>query len=172
MPSIELQLSGPVYAKWQNFLGTKQAGKLIESGLLGDWVAQAFMTEVDRYLKEGLPQGPQPDARERQDKELSSARRRLTKMQKRVLPMYNENDTQTAPEIARLLGVSLDEARAQVQAWVAEGFLSPNVIRGGEQAYALNRDWQERNLLASRPSLNTPRIEHLPDNLKPGAKKS
>lgn len=171
MPKIELNLSARVSAQWENFLDTKQAGMLVEAGLLGDWVAQAFMSEVDHYLKEGLPQGPGLSAQEREDREFSLARKNLSKPQKRVLPMYNENDNQTAEEICRLLGLGDEEGEELIGSWVDQGFLALGALRDGQQTYVLSQVWQEINLRANRPSLNTPRAEHLPDHLKPTTKR-
>lgn len=51
MPKMELEISPEVYAQWQRFLASEPAGRLIEAGQLGDWVALGFMSHVERYLK-------------------------------------------------------------------------------------------------------------------------
>lgn len=158
MPFIELELSQEVYEMWRNFLGTTPAGRLKEVGKLGDWVALGFMTNVERFLKEGGPGRPAQNREQIREQEDASARKRLSKAQKRVLPMFNENERLTLDEIARVLGLTPDQAQAQVRAWLDEDFLAPGPARQGEATFAPSRAWLLRNLAANRPSLNTPRV--------------
>lgn len=161
MPVIELELSQGVHAKWRQFLDTQPAGRLVEAGLLGDWVALAFMAQVESFLKNGLPVAAEDEERQKKDQQAVEARKRLSKPQKRVLNMFNENENQTVTEISRLLGISEGEGRLLTQTWVAEGFLAPTSERGGELTYTLSPKWQKHNLAANRPSLNAPRTPHL-----------
>jgi hypothetical protein len=165
MPVIQLEVSPKTALMWEQFLDTMKAGRLKENGLLGDWTLLAFMAEVDRYLRDGLP-GQAELEREMRDKEAATARKRLTKMQKRVLPMYNENESQTTGEISRVLGLTPEDGAAQVAQWLDEGFLAPGIMRDGQQTYILSPDWQKMNATANRPSLNTPRTPHLPEFYK------
>jgi hypothetical protein len=158
MPLIELELSQEVYEMWRSFLGTTPAGRLREVGKLGDWVALGFMTNVERFLKEGGPGRPAQDREQIKQQEDASARKRLTKAQKRVLPMFNENECLTLGEIARVLGLAPADAEAQVRAWLGESFLAAGPARQGEPTYTPSKEWQLRNLAANRPSLNTPRV--------------
>lgn len=169
MPRIELELSPEVHQAWRQFLASTPAAKLIEAGVLGDWVAVGFMAHVERYLQQGRPDGASP--REDPDpasREAAQARRKLPKAQRRVLPMFNENDRITLEEISRVLGILPAEGQAQVTAWLTEGFLEPGPERDGQPAYVLGRAWVMRNLAANRPSLNVPRIPHLMKPIKPG----
>jgi hypothetical protein len=168
MPRIELELSPEVYQAWRQFMISTPAAKLMEAGVLGDWVAVGFMAHVERYLEQGRPDGasvredPDPASRE-----AAQARRKLPKAQRRVLPMFNENDRITLAEISRVLGINPEDGAAQVAAWLAEGFLEPGPEQGDQKAYVLGRQWQMRNLAANRPSLNVPRIPHLMRPIKP-----
>lgn len=166
MPTIELEISPKVARKWRRFMGTQSAGRLIEAGMLGDWVLTAFMTEVERYLKEGLPQSQETDGRRVRESRASSARRRLSKIQRRILPMFNENDNQTLTEMARMLAMDPAELEPQVGQWVADGFLAPGSGRDGQATFVLSPNWQEHNLAANRPSLNAPRMPHLWEQYK------
>jgi hypothetical protein len=74
MPTIELKVSEGVYNLWQAFLNTPPARKLIEERLLGDWVAQAFIAQAGRFLKEGLPD-PSQDADPAKEREKEAAAR-------------------------------------------------------------------------------------------------
>jgi hypothetical protein len=170
MPRIELELSDKVYELWQGFMRTEPAGRLVEAGLLGDWVALGFMGEVNRYIAEGVPR---PQAQSEAD-ELSAqaavARRKLAKPQKRVLPMFNENEQITLEEISRVLGMDPADGRRLVEGWLAEGFLATGPGREGREAFVLGQAWRRHNLAANRPSLNAPRqplmLGKLPDELK------
>jgi len=155
---IELEVSEQVYRLWQAFLRSQQAARLLEAGVLGDWVAVGFMAHVDEYIKAGGPSLPEMDERKRLEEEAAAARRRLTKAQKRVLPMFNENDTVIPSEVARVLGMMPEEGKKLVEQWVEEDFLAPAGERDGEPAYTLSKKWQEYNLVANRPSLNAPRV--------------
>ncbi|WP_156360935.1 hypothetical protein [Dethiosulfatarculus sandiegensis] len=168
MPTIELKVSEGVYNLWQAFLKTPPARKLIEERLLGDWAAQAFMAQAGRFLKEGLPDLEQDaDPAKEREKEAAAARKNLTKMQKRVLPMFNENENQTLAEISRLLGLDRNQAENLLQEWLEIEFLGRGPMRDGEQTYVLTRKWMERNLSANRPSLNAPRNASLLDSYRP-----
>jgi len=136
---------------------TQSAGRLVEAGLLGDWMCMGFIVEVPRYIKEGIPRPKAPTKKEEQEIAAAMARRRLSKPQKRVLPMFDQNDKITVPEIARTLALSLEEAARLVQGWQAEGFLAAGSVRDDEQTYVLSQTWNEYNLMANRPSLNAPR---------------
>ena len=171
MQTVELKVSDETAAHWGAFLATQSAHRLMESNLLGDWVLGAFMTEVERYLREGLPQGPSPRDAERREKEAAGARRKLTKPQKRVLPMFNENENQTLLEMARLLGMEPENLAPLVEAWVMGGFLAPGPQRDGQNTFILSPDWQEHNLFANRPSLNAPRLPHLMEQYNPRKKR-
>lgn len=169
MPRIELELSPQVHEAWRRFLASTPAAKLMEAGVLGDWVAVGFMAHVERYLEQGRPDGEvRQDDPDPASREAAQARRKLPKAQRRVLPMFNENDRITLEEISRVLGIIPAEGQAQVEAWLAEGFLEPGPEQGGQRAYVLGRAWQMRNLAANRPSLNVPRIPHLMRPIKPG----
>jgi len=130
----------------------------------------AFMANVDRYLKEGPPPpAGEPSREQLRDQEHTSARRRLSKQQKRVLPMFNEHDSITAAEAARVLGLPTEQGPPLLESWVAEGFLVPAVPDQRGVTYTLAPDWQERNLAANRPSLNAPRVLYgaeVPETLK------
>jgi hypothetical protein len=132
-------------------------------------VVLGFMANVERFLKAGAPDMPAADEETVRQREDAEARKQLAKVQKRVLPLFNENETVTAAEVARVLGWDLVRGQAQVETWVQEGFLVLAPPRGQEQAYTLSRQWQARNLAANRPSLNVPRVPHLmkPRRLKP-----
>ena len=168
MPVIELNLSDEVYLRWREFMGSQQADRLVEAGLLGDWVTLGFMNKVNDYLKQGGPPGAETEDERRQRLE-AAARRKLTKPQKRVLPMFDENETVTLPEICRVLGIPPDEGRALTRDWVEQDFLS-NAPRPRDDAptFVLSRSWQERNLAANRPSLHAPRRLHFAAKSKPG----
>ncbi len=158
MVKVELMVSPETAALWRAFLQTKPAGRLREAGLLGDWTLLAFTREVERYLKEGLPAAEaSPLEAARRERTAASARSRLDKLQKRVLPMFNENENQTTAEMGRLLGIEPGEAARRAAAWVEAGFLAPGPLRDGEPTWVLAPAWQEINLAASRPSLNAPR---------------
>lgn len=157
MPRIELELSEEIYAQWQAFMHTQPAGRLVEAGLLGDWMCLGFIAEAPRYIKEGIPRPKAPTEKEEKETAAAMARRRLTKPQKRVLPMFDQNDQITIPEIARMLGLPADQTINLVQGWQAEGFLAAGPLRDGEQTYVLSPTWNEYNLMANRPSLNAPR---------------
>lgn len=157
MARIELELSDEVYAQWRAFMHTQPAGRLVEAGLLGDWMCLGFIAEVPRYLKEGIPRPQAPTEKEEQEKAAAMARRRLSKPQKRVLPMFDQNDQITTAEIALMLALSEEEALRLVQGWQAEGFLAAGSLRDDKQTYVLSPTWNEHNLMANRPSLNAPR---------------
>ncbi len=161
MPRIELELSEKVYRRWRSFLSTEPAGRLREANLLGDWVALGFMAEVNRYLEQGGPHAKLTPEQER-DLEAVMDRRSLSKPQRRVLPMFNENDNVTLNEIARLLGQEPRDCADMVAQWVSQGFLSPGPPRQGQPAYVLGYKWRKHNLMANRPSLNAPRAPFLP----------
>ena len=167
MPQVTLELSPQVHEAWRQFLTTTPAAKLIEAGVLGDWVAVGFMANVERFLEQGQPDGPQSQDQDPVSREASQARRKLPKAQRRVLPMFNENDQITLEEISRVLGVTPAEGQTQLESWLAEGFLAPGPGRDGRPAYVLGQRWRERNLAANRPSLNVPRIPHLMRPIKP-----
>jgi hypothetical protein len=166
MPTIQLEVSPQVAAKWQQFTGTMRAGRLIENGLLGDWTLLAFMAEVDRYLNDGLPGQAELES-EMRDKEAAKARSKLTKLQKRVLPMFNENESQTTAEISRVLGLTEEDGAKLVADWIEQCFLAPGPERDGQATYIMSPDWQTMNATANRPSLNTPRTPHLMEFYKP-----
>ncbi len=170
MPRIELELSPRVWSHWQSFLASQQGARLKEAGVLGDWALLALMANVDRYLKEGPPPAiGEPSKEQLRDQEHSSARRKLSGQQKRVLPMFNENESITAAEAARVLGLPMEQGPALMESWVAEGFLVPAGADQRGSTYTLAPDWQERNLAANRPSLNAPRVLYgaqVPENLK------
>ena len=166
MPTIELNVSPQVARKWRRFLGTQSAGRLIEADLLGDWTLTAFMAEVERYLKEGLPQGQEKESRQVRESQASQARRRLSKNQKRILNMFNENENQTIAEISRTLAIDSQEVEQLIEQWVAGSFLAPGPVRDGQATYVLSPDWQKHNLAANRPSLNAPRLPHLWEQYK------
>jgi hypothetical protein len=88
-------------------------------------------------------------------------------MQKRVLPMFNENENQTLGEIKRLLGLDQEQADNLLNQWLEIEFLGPGPMRDGEETYVLTRKWMERNLTANRPSLNAPRNASLLDSYRP-----
>jgi hypothetical protein len=157
MPRIELELSEEIYAQWRAFMHTQPAGRLVEAGLLGDWMCLGFIAEAPRYIKEGIPRPKAPTEKEEKETAAAMARRRLTKPQKRVLPMFDQNDQITIPEISRMLGLLPEETAHLVQGWQAEGFLAAGPLRDGEQTYVLSPTWNEYNLMANRPSLNAPR---------------
>ena len=171
MQTVELKVSDEIAAHWDAFMATEPAHRLIESGLLGDWVLGAFMAEVERYLREGLPQGPTPKEGERRENEAAGARRKLTKPQKRVLPMFNENENQTIAEMARVLGMEPESLAPLVEAWVMAGFLAPGPERDGQITFILSPGWKEHNLFANRPSLNAPRLPYLMEQYKPNKKR-
>ncbi|MEW5912538.1 MAG: hypothetical protein AB1814_08285 [Thermodesulfobacteriota bacterium] len=171
MPVIELKVSDKVFLRWQRFLASQQAGRLIEADLLGDWVAQGFLNQVNDYLKLGGPAEPEDEHARRQRLD-AEARRHLSKAQKRVLPMFNENETITAAEISRVLGLDSKEGAALAEEWLAQDFLTPAPERDGQPTYTLSRSWQERNLAANRPSLNAPRNLYFNPLSKPGPNRS
>lgn len=161
MPRIEIEVSEKVYEQWREFSQTMQASSLTESGLLGDWVVRGFLNNLHTYLKEGGPVEQETQSR-RKDRLDNEARKKLRKQQKRVLPMFNENDRITVPEISRVLGLSADEGLELVAQWVDNDFLAPAPPRDGEEAYTLSEDWHKRNLSANRPSLNAHRSVYRP----------
>lgn len=161
MPRIEFEVSEQTMAQWREFEGTMQADGLRQSGLLGEWVIQGFLCNLHLYLAEGGPQPPE-SRKTRRDRKDAEARRKLPKEQKRVLPMFNENDRLTVDEISRVLGLSENQGRALVDGWIADGFLTNAGPRDGVVSYTLAEDWQVRNLAANRPSLNAPRSVYKP----------
>ena len=164
MPVIELELSDKIYLRWQKFLGTQQAGRLMETGLLGDWVAQGFLNNVNSYLQEGGPADMEDEDEDARRQRLEAeARAALTKPQKRVLPMFDEIESVTVAEVAQVLGMLPDDAAELVAQWLGQDFLTP----AGE-----GRSWQERNLAANRPSLNVPRMLHISPASKPRPNKT
>ncbi|CAO0820810.1 MarR family transcriptional regulator [Desulfarculales bacterium] len=168
MARIELELNPKVYQAWRQFMISTPAAKLMEAGVLGDWVAVGFMANVERYLEQGRPDGAtQQKALDPASHEAAQARRKLPKALRRVLPMFNENDRVTMKEISRVLGLAPDEGAAQVQEWLEEGFLEHGPERDGQPTFLLGHVWQMRNLIANRPSLNVPRIPHLMRPIKP-----
>lgn len=156
MPRIEIEISDKVMALWREFEGTMQADGLRESGLLGDWLVQGFLANLHIYIAEGGPHAAESRKR-RTDRKDAEARRNLPKEQRRVLPMFNENDRVTVAEISRVLGVPEEQGRTLVDGWIAQGFLTNAGLRDGQNSYTLAEDWQVRNLAANRPSLNAPR---------------
>ncbi len=168
MPVIELNLSDDVYRRWREFMGSQQAARLMEAGLLGDWAALGFMNKVNDYLKLGGPPGTESEDERRQRLE-AEARRKLTKLQKRILPMFDENETVTLAEMSRVLGLMVSEGEPLVLSWVEEDFLTPAPVqRDGSPTFILSRSWQQRNLAANRPSLHAPRRLHFAAKSKPG----
>ncbi|MBU4563516.1 MAG: hypothetical protein KMY53_13380 [Desulfarculus sp.] len=168
MPVIELNLSEEVYRRWREFLGSQQGDRLVEAGLLGDWVALGFMNKVNDYLKLGGPPGVETEEERRQRLE-AEARRKLTKLQKRVLPMFDENETVTLPEVCRVLGILSEDGQTLTQEWLDQDFLShASKPRDDSPTFVLSRSWQERNLAANRPSLHAPRRLHFAAKSKPG----
>lgn len=162
MARIELNLSEKIAGEWRSFLATQPAGKLTEAGLLGDWVIQGFLMNVERYLVDGGPSGvTEPTEAERIDRHARKARRSLTKSQRRILPMFNENDQVTVAEISRVLGLPDDQGEVLVREWTAQGFLASSGSRDGLPTHTLAPSWQEINLFADRPSLNVPRTPYL-----------
>ncbi len=166
MPRIELELSPQAHAQWVSFLHSEPAGRLLDAGVLGDWMVLGFLAEVERYIAEGGPRTRALSAEEERSLRAAADRRRLSKPQKRVLPMFDENDQVTASEIGRILGLARAEAQSLVERWLAEGFLcSGGGERGGEPTYRLGESWRMHNLAANRPSLYAPRP---PLALRPG----
>ena len=99
MPVIELNVSDQVYLRWLDFRASQQAARLQEAGVLGDWVLVGFMNQANDYLKAGGPLGAE-DAESRRERLEAKARNKLSKPQKRVLPMFDENETVTLAEIS------------------------------------------------------------------------
>ena len=165
MHRIELELSDAVFARWKSFLGGEAAGRLTEARLLGDWAVLALLANLDRYLKDGGPPArPEPTREEAAEADAASARKKLTKQQKRVLPMFNENDRVTLEEISRVLGLMPADGQILLTGWLAEGFLASGPLEERGQTYILSPVWLKRNLAANRPSLNVPRtLEDLAD---------
>ncbi|MCB2186500.1 MAG: hypothetical protein KQJ78_08790 [Deltaproteobacteria bacterium] len=158
MPRIEFEVSDQVYRIWQAFGQSQQAERMREAGVTGDWAVLGLMHNVERYLKEGGPRPPEADQETENEKEAAQARRRLTKSQKRILPMFNENDRITLPEMSRVLGLTPEQGAEQLQQWVDQKFLAAMGERDGETVYGLSPIWLKYNLAANRPSLNAPRI--------------
>ena len=167
MPVIELNVSDQVYLQWLEFLSSQQADRLQEAGVLGDWAVVSFMNNVNDYLKQGGPPGVET-AEERRQRLEAKARKRLSKPQKRVLPMFDENDTVTLHEMSRVLGILPQDGAALTEQWVAEDFLAPAPERDNSPTFTLSRSWRERNLAANRPSLHAPRRLHFAKESKPG----
>lgn len=161
MPMIELELSPEVYSEWRRFLASEPAGRLIEASQLGDWVATGFMSHVEQYLEKGTPLSREETLLRKKERQAATARKALTKQQKRILPIYNENDQLTEEEISRILGLMPEEGHAVVDQWVLDGFLDHGSGRDGEEAYVLGQAWITHNLTANRPSLNVLRVPHL-----------
>lgn len=170
MPPIELEVSPAVEAAWRRFLVSTPAARLQEAGVLGDWVVLGFLANVERFLEQGSPDTALPAPEDPLSREAAQARRRLPKNQRRVLPMFNENDRVSAAEISRVLGLMPAEGLELVKQWLDEGFLAPGPERDGGPTYVLSPTWLEYNLAANRPSLNVPRIPHLMKPIKPGPK--
>lgn len=161
MPRIEIEVSDKVYDQWREFSQTMQASSLKESGLLGDWMLMGFLNNLHTYLKEGGPVAHETKTGRKNRKD-NEARRKLLKQQKRVLPMFNENDRITIPEISRVLGLDQKQGETLVRQWIEDAFLSPAPPRDGEEAFTLSEDWHKRNLSANRPSLNAHRSVYRP----------
>ena len=157
MPRISLNVDDKVHAIWSSFLKSQQAGRLREAGVLDDWVILGFLHHVDRFIQEGGPRMPERDEETEREETAARARRRLTKQQKRVLPMFDENDRVSTPEISRMLGILPEDGERLVHQWVEEGFLSSGHLRDGETVYTLGEQWLTHNLAANRPSLFAPR---------------
>lgn len=156
MAHIELKVSDQALALWKAFLQTEPAGRLSEAGLLGDWTVLGFIGEVNRYIEQGAPR-PHATVQHKMDAEASQARRKLSKPQKRVLPMFDENDVVTVGEISRMLGLVGEKGAELVSGWLSEGFLAPGPDRDGEPTFHLGERWRQLNLTANRPSLFAPR---------------
>jgi len=167
MPVIEINVSDQVYLRWLEFLTSQQADRLNEAGVLGDWALVGFLNNVNDYIKQGGPPGVEDTEARRQRLE-AQARKALSKPQKRILPMFDENDTVTLAEMSRVLGILPEDGAALAQQWVADDFLSPAPERDGSPTYILSQAWRERNLAANRPSLHAPRRLHFAKNSKPG----
>ncbi|MCB2228103.1 MAG: hypothetical protein KQH53_15590 [Desulfarculaceae bacterium] len=167
MPVIELNVSDQVYLRWLDFRASQQAARLEEAGVLGDWVLAGFMNQANDYLKSGGPLGAE-DADSRRERLEAKARNQLSKPQKRVLPMFDENETVTLAEISRVLGIMPEDGAALTEQWVAEDFLAPAPERDASPTFTLARSWRERNLAANRPSLHAPRRLHFSKGSKPG----
>ncbi|MFH1059742.1 MAG: hypothetical protein V1797_13840 [Pseudomonadota bacterium] len=170
MPPIALEVSPAVQAAWQQFLVSTPAARLKEAGVLGDWVILGFLSNVERFLEQGNPDVTLTAPEDPISREAAQARRKLPKNQRRVLPMFNENDRVTVAEISRVLGLTPADGQALVRQWLAEGFLAPGPERDGQPTLVLSPTWLEYNLAANRPSLNVPRIPHLMKPIKPGPK--
>ncbi|MCF8033325.1 MAG: hypothetical protein K9K66_09395 [Desulfarculaceae bacterium] len=167
MPVIELNVSDQVYLRWLDFRTSQQASRLEEAGVLGDWILTGFINNVNDYLKQGGPTGAE-DASARRQRLEATARNSLSKPQKRVLPMFDENETVTLDEISRVLGITPEDGAALTAQWVEDQYLSPAPERDNSPTFTLSRAWRERNLAANRPSLHAPRRLHYAKGSKPG----
>lgn len=161
MPVIELEVSQKVYRRWGRFLRSQDAGRLKEAGLLDEWVIRGFMANVARFLKQGGPDKADPDMVRELESQAAQARKALTRHQKRILPMFNENDQISAAEVCRLLGEEESATTQLIKDWLQEGFLAPGPGRDGQATYILGQQWQKHQLTANRPSLNVLRIPNL-----------
>lgn len=161
MPVIKLEVNNKVFRRWNRFLRSQDAGRLMEADLLDEWVIRGFMANVSRFLKQGGPDKADPDMVRELENQAAHARKALTRHQKRILPMFNENDQITEKEAVRLMGMEEHVVKELISQWLKDGFLAPGPGRDGEPTYILGQTWQKHQLTANRPSLNVLRIPNL-----------
>ncbi len=136
MPQITLEVTARWDRAWQEFLTTGLGRDLAgEPAVLGDLVISAFL-ETAHKLSRDRP----------------TVRRRLDKAMRRVLPLFNDTDVLSPPEIELVLGLEPGQGAALCREWVETGFLEPDPVR--PDRFVLGRDVvRETNEITHRTAL-------------------
>jgi len=136
MPQIALEVSAQWDRAWREFLASDLGRELVdEPAVLGDLVITAFLEAVRNLAQERPP-----------------VRRRLDKAMRRVLPLFNDTEVLTPPEIELVLGLESGQGEALCREWVEAGFLEPDPIH--TDRFVLGRDVvRETNEITHRTAL-------------------
>ncbi|MBU0513416.1 MAG: hypothetical protein KJ621_01475 [Proteobacteria bacterium] len=136
MPRVTLEVSGRWDREWREFLATDLGRELAEEPVfLGDLVITAFLEAARKLARERPP-----------------ARRKLDRPMRRVLPLFNDTDVLTPPEIELVLGLESGQGEALCREWAEAGFLEPDPIHPGR--FVLGRDVvRETNEITHRTAL-------------------
>jgi len=159
MPTITLNINSDVYKTWQHFLKTSLATKLHKAKKLDDLVTLSLITCIEYYInkKNITDQSTQQYELTRRQKNHTITRQLLSKSQKKILPLFNENSQLYIGEIIRVLNLTPKACLTLIKNWLNDNFLCLGPIKNGIPTYVLSYQWQIQNLTSKRPSLNTPR---------------
>jgi hypothetical protein len=136
MPQIALEISAKWDRAWREFLATDLGRELAgDPAVLGDVVISAFLEAAQKMNRDRPP-----------------ARRKLDKSMRRILPLFNDTDVLTPPEIELVLGLESGRGEPLCQEWVEAGFLEPDPIHADR--FVLGRDVvRETNEITHRTAL-------------------